>query len=71
MGWEGVQTTSGSESFGRKRKVKFIDKIHQKMGIKRFHLVSGSPVEERRLKMQERKEPIVRTRSQGNWEENR
>lgn len=46
MGWEGVQTTSGSESFGRKRKVKFIDKIHQKMGIKRFHLVSGSPVEE-------------------------
>lgn len=54
MGWEGVQTTSGSESFGRKRKVKFIDKIHQKMGIKRFHLVSGSPVEERRLKMQER-----------------
>lgn len=41
------------------------------MVIKCFHLVSGSPLEERKLKMQERKEPIVRTRSQGNWEENR
>lgn len=67
---EGVLTSSVSQSFVRERNETFTEKIHQRTGMTKA-CVSARKQEpvEKRLKMQEREEPVVGTRSWGSWEE--